>query len=320
MTETEQGLYAKALQRLRTEFLPAQIGKTFTSDDVYRFFQVDRKPNAVEAKKALGLVLYNLSKINKKPELEQNGKTYRIIDKSLNIIEWWNAVKGDTLKIKYPYGIEDHTSFGFEDSILVYPKDLIVIAGEGNTAKTCWCLNFMVENMDTYPCYYFTSEFNAPKFLDRMGHFDWVSIYKEDGTPKFVLAEQSEHWQDVIQPNAINIIDWVYLDDEMWKVRTIMKNIVANLDRGIAVVVLQKRSYKQVGEGGEGTKDLASVYFTIRNDKELKRPVLKVEKVKSPNSGIDEDGETILNPNFREWSFQVVQSGSRFHDITPLNK
>ncbi len=320
MTETEQGLYAKALQRLRTEFFPAQIGKTFTSDDVYRFFQVDRKPNAVEAKKALGLVLYNLSKINKKPELEQNGKTYRIIDKSLNIIEWWNAVKGDTLKIKYPYGIEDHTSFGFEDSILVYPKDLIVIAGEGNTAKTCWCLNFMVENMDTYPCYYFTSEFNAPKFLDRMGHFDWVSIYKEDGTPKFVLAEQSEHWQDVIQPNAINIIDWVYLDDEMWKVRTIMKNIVANLDRGIAVVVLQKRSYKQVGEGGEGTKDLASVYFTIRNDKELKRPVLKVEKVKSPNSGIDEDGETILNPNFREWSFQVVQSGSRFHDITPLNK
>ncbi len=320
MAVTEQGLYAKALQRLRNEFLPAQIGKTFTSDDVYRFFQIDRKPNAVEAKKALGLVLYNLSQVNKKPDLEQHGRVYRIIDRTLNTIEWWKAQAGDTLKINYPRGIEDGTSFGFEDSILVYPKDLIVIAGEGNSAKTAWCLNFMVENMDTYPCYYFTSEFNASKFLDRMGHFDWVNIYKEDGTPKFVLAEQKEYWQDVIQPNAFNIVDWIYLDDEMWKIRTIMKNIIDNLDRGIAVVVLQKRSYKQVGEGGESTKDLSSVYFTIRNDKELRQPVLKVEKVKSPNFGTDGEGNTILNPNFREWSFRIVNGGAKFHDITALDK
>ncbi len=320
MVDSEQGLYATALQRLKTEFLPSQTGKTFTSEDVYRFFQIDRRPNAVKAKKALGLVLYNLSQVNKKPDLEQNGKTYRIIDRTLNLIEWHKAKERDMLKIKYPRGIEDNTSFGFEDSILIYPKDLIVIAGEGNTAKTVFCLNLMVENMNTYPCYYFTSEFNESKFKDRMSHFNWVNIYKEDGTPQFTLAEQTQHWQDVIQPNAFNIIDWIYLDDEMWKVRTIMKNIIANLDRGIAVVVIQKRSYKQVGEGGEVTKDLASVYCTIRNDKELKQPVLKVEKVKSPNTGIDEEGNTIINPNFREWSFQIVQSGSRFYQITALDK
>ena len=318
MAEPDEGLYARALQRIREEFFPSQKGKTFTSEDVYRFFQIDRKPNAVEAKKALSSVLYNLSKVNKKPDLEQQGKTYRIIDRTLNLIEWWKAKKGDTLNLNYPRGIEDGTSFGFENSILVYPKDLIVIAGEGNSAKTSWCLNFMVENMDAYPCFYFTSEFNAPKFLDRMGHFDWVNIYKEDGTPKFTLAEQSKYWQDVIQPNAINIVDWIYLSDEMWKVRDTMKTITANLERGIAVVVLQKRSYKQVGEGGEGTKDLASVYFTIRNDKGLKCPVLKVEKVKTPKTGVDEEGNTILNPNFREWSFRIVQSGAKFHSIEAL--
>ncbi len=314
----EQGLYPKALQRLRTEFIPAYRDKTFTSDDVYRFFQIDRKPNSVEAKKALGQVLYNLSHVNKDAELEQRGKIYRIIDRTLNVIEWWKAHRGDTLNIRYPWSREDNTYFGFEESIKIYPKDLIVIAGEGNTAKTAFCLNMMVENMDTYPCYYFTSEFNDAKFIDRMSHFDWVDIYKEDGTPKFTLAEQSQHWQDVIQPDAINFVDWIYLDDEMWKVRTIMKNIIANLNRGLAIVVLQKRSYKQVGEGGESTKDLASVYFTIRNDKELKRPVLKVEKVKSPNSGMDEEGNTILNPNFREWSFRIVQSGSKFYSIEAL--
>jgi len=316
----EHGIYARVLQRIRTEFFPAYRGKPFTGDDVSRFFGVDRRPNSVEAKKAIGQVLYNLSHVNKKPEIEQNGRAYRIIDRNLNIIEWWKAQKGDTLKINWPRGIEDDSSFGFEDSILVYPKDLIVIAGEGNSAKTAFCLNLMIENMDTYPCYYFTTEFNDAKFIDRMGHFNWVNIYKEDGTPKFTLAEQAEHWQDIIQPNAFNFVDWVYLDDEMWKIRTIMKYIIANLERGIAIVVLQKRSYKQVGEGGEGTKDLASIYFTIRNDKEIKRPVLKVEKVKSPNSGTDSEGHTILNPNFREWSFQIVQSGAKFHDITALDK
>lgn len=318
MADIQKGLYAKALQRLRDEFFPAYRGKTFNSEEVYRFFQIDRRPNAIDAKKALGQVLYNLSHVNKDAELEQHGKIYRIIDRSLNTIEWWKAQKGDTLKINYPHGVEDNTSFGFEDSILIYPKDLIVIAGEGNTAKTAFCLNLMIENMDTYSCYYFTSEFNDAKFIDRMSRFDWVNIYKDDGTPKFVLAKQSQHWQDVIQPDAINIVDWIYLNDEMWKVRTIMGNIIDNLNRGIAVIVLQKRSYKQVGEGGEGTKDLASVYFTIRNDKELKMPVLKVEKVKSPGSGIDGEGKTILNPNFREWSFQIVQQGSRFHNITPI--
>ncbi len=319
MTDTT-GLYSKALSRIRSEFYPSVQDKTFTSEDVYRFFSLDKKPNSVEAKKVIGEVLYNLSHVNKKNELEQIGKTYRIVDRTLKVIEWWKAVKGDTLKINYPRGIEDNTTFGFEDSIIAYPRDLFVLAGEGNTAKTAWCINFMVENMDTYPCFYFTSEFNDAKFVDRMSHFTWANLFKENGEPKFTLVEQTEHWQDKIQPNAINIIDWIYLDDEMWKIRTIMKNIIDNLDRGLAVVVLQKRSYKTVGEGGEGTKDLASVYLTIRNDKDLKKTVLKVEKVKSPRSGIDELGHTILNPNFREWSFEVVNNGSKFYNITPLDK
>ena len=317
MVEIGHGLYARALERFRTEFMPTNYGKTFNSDDVYKFFEISRKPNATEIKRALGQVLFNLSNKNKVKELEQNGKSYRIIDRTLNTIEWWKAQRGDTLKLNWPRGVEDSSSFGFEDSIVVYPKDLIVLAGEGNSAKTSFCLNLMIENMDYYPVYYFTNEFNSPKFIDRMSHFDWVKLYKEDGTPKFTLAEQSQNWQDVIQPNALNIVDWIYLDDEMWKVRTVMKSIIANLDRGIAVVVIQKRSYKQVGEGGEATKDLASVYFVIKNDQETGRKVLKVEKVKTPGAGQNSKGETIIDPNYKKWSFTVVQSGSRFHDIRP---
>jgi len=304
------GLYKRAKEAFEQKFMPVYQGKNFTSEDVYHFFSVDRKPNAVEFKRVLGQVLYELSQRNKSRQLEQTGRYYRIINRTLNEIEWWNAKRGDIFPFVWPYGVEDNTSFGFDENIVIYPKDLIVIAGEGNSAKTTICLNMVVNNMDAYPIYYFSSEFNAPKFADRMSHFDWVDIYDAKGKPKFILAEHTHHWQDVIQPNAINIIDWIYLADETWKIRDIMKSVVASLDRGIAVIVLQKRSYKTVGEGGEATKDLASVYFTIRNDKELRQPILKVEKVKTPG---------INNPNFKQYSFRVVQSGSKLHDIQELD-
>ena len=308
--------YSHALQKFREEFMPVKFNERFTADDVYRFFLLDKRPNAIEAKRAFGQVMYDLSTRNKVKELEQSGKFYRVINRELNLIEWWKAKRGDTLKLIYPYGVDDGTGFGFEDAIILYPKDLIVIAGEGNSAKTSFCLNLLINNMDTMPCYLFTNEFNDAKFIDRMEHFNWVNLYKEDGTPKFVVAEQTQYWQDVVQPDALNVVDWIYLDDEMWKIRTMMKNIIANLNRGIAVVVIQKRSYKQIGEGGEATKDLASVYFTLRNDKDTKRVVLKVEKVKTNGQSVDDSGHiTYHNVNFKEYSFRIVQSGSKFHDI-----
>jgi len=319
MTEEQQeGLYTKALERMRNEFFPTQHGKTFVSDDVYRFFRVDRMDNAVEIKRSLAQVLYNLTHKNKTPELEQTGKVYRIIDRELNVIEWWKALKGDTVKLAYPVG-DDGTTFGFEKSVVMYPGDLIVVAGEGNSAKTLWCLNFMVENLDTMPCYYFTSEFNDAKFVDRMRHFDWVELFDKDGKPRFTVVKQGDNWQDKIQPNCINIIDWIYIDKDMFKVRGILDKMLKRVGRGILVAVLQKRSYKEFGEGGEGTKDLSSVYLTIRNDAVLKKKVLKVEKVKTPNT-VDDEGRPIQNPNYKEWSFSTNTVGSRLHNIQQLHE
>jgi len=304
----ESGIYARARQALREKWLPLNLGKTFTAEDVYRFFKLDHRTNSIEAKRAFGQALYELSRRKKNPELEQRGRNYRVIDKTLNVIEWWDTKENDTLKINWPYGVEDNTSFGFDESILVYPGDLIVVAGEGNKGKTAFCLNFIVNNMDTMPCYYFTSEFNSAKFKDRMGKFDWVDIMK-DGKPKFTLAEQSENFQDVVQPNAINIFDWIRIDEDLFLTRAVLQSIIKPLDRGIAVCVLQKRSYKKVGEGGEGTMDLASVYLTIRYDEKIASNVLRVNKVKSPG---------LSDPNYKEFKFSIVQSGSKFHAIEEL--
>jgi hypothetical protein len=300
------------LERFRNEFVPANRGKYFSSEDVYRFFQIDRKPNAVEAKRALGQVLYDLSTRNKNNELEQRGKNYRIINRNIEVIEWHKAKRGNVFPLVWPFGVEDNTSFGFDESIVLYPRDLIVIAGEGNQGKTSFCLNLLVNNMDTYKCYYFSSEYVSvdpeenSKFADRIDSIDWVNPYKEDGTPKFVVAKHPEFWQDIIQPDGVNIIDWIRPPADQWDVRATYAPIIQNLNKGIAIVAIQKRSYKSVGEGGEATKDFASAYFTIRYDDKLGKRVLKVEKVKNHGTS---------DPNYKQFSFELVDGGNKFHDI-----
>jgi len=300
--------YSKAMAAFKEKYMPVNEGKTFTIEDVLRFFGCmnDNK----EARQAYYMVLYNLSQVNKQPILERKNKNYRIINSSLKVIDWHQDTNKGTIHIEWPYSPQDNHSFGFDDDIILYEGDMILIAGEGNRGKTAWVLNMMINNCDKMPVYYFTSEFNAPKFRDRMKEFKWRSFLKEDGSPKFTVAEQVDNWQDVIQPDALNIIDWMKLDDEMWKIRGIMDGIKNKLKKGVAVICIQKRTYKKYGEGGEYSKDLASVYLTMSYDDKMKVNTLYVDKVKTPG---------LVDPNFSKWSFNIYK-GAEFANIKKVVK
>lgn len=312
----DKGLYSRALTALREQWLPMQKGKTFTNDDVYRFFKLDRLGDvegytSAEYKKAFGDALYNITHVNKVATLEQTGNRYRLIDSTLREIKWWDGDAQPPFELVWPYGVEDESGFGFEDSIILTEGDIIGLSGEGNRGKTTFCLNITVNNCDKYECVYFTSEFNDVKFRRRIAKFDWVDIWKPDGTPKFRLAKQEQNFQDVIVPDAINIIDWIRLDDEPWKINQIMDKIQSKLGKGICIVSLQKRTYKSHAVGGEGSMDYASAYFTLYHDKNLMSDVLKVEKVKEPGNS---------NPNFKKFKFMIVEGGSRFHGIEEIKE
>jgi len=300
--------YSKAMAAFKEKYIPVNEGKTFTIEDVLRFFGCmnDKK----EARQAYYRVLYELSTVNKKQLLERKNKNYRIINSSLKVIDWHQDINKGTIAIEWPYSPQDNRSFGFDDDIVLYEGDMILIAGEGNRGKTAWVLNMMINNCDKMPVYYFTSEFNAPKFRDRMKEFKWRSFLKEDGSPKFTVADQVDNWQDVIQPDALNIIDWMKLDDEMWKIRGIMDGIKNKLKKGLAVICIQKRTYKKYGEGGEYSKDLASVYLTMSYDDKMKVNTLYVDKVKTPG---------LVDPNFSKWSFNIYK-GAEFANIKKVVK
>ena len=302
--ESKEGLYARAHAKL-LELKPVLVGRTFYTKDIWEMIGLQNKPEHSPFKKALADVLNNLSNINKEPIIARDGKTFRFIELEVPQIKWWQPTEKKLLEIKWPRGINDDTSFGFEESIKIYPGDLVVVAGEGNRGKTTFALNMLIENMDNYPCTYYSSEFNEIKFRDRIERFNWVDVMK-NGLPKFEVLPRQQYYEDLISKrrNNINIIDWIRMDEDPWKIRALLDRITQPLDQGICVVIQQKRTYKNVGEGGEGSVDLASVYLIMTNQR------LKVEKVKVPN---------LYDPNYKNFGFELV-SGTKFFNIREVKK
>ncbi len=313
MTE-DKGHYARAHKAFEEKFLPAHKGVVFNREKVYNFLGVRNTPQHTPLKEAIGQVLYKLSdknKDNKNPLLGQVSRdSYRIIENEINEIKWWKGDVKPVLPIRWPYGVDDATEFGFEDSIVIYPGDVIGLAGEGNKGKTCIALNFLLNNLALFPTsIYFTSEFNESKFKDRIKHFTWVNIMDDKGIPKFRLAKHEENFQDVIVPDGLNIIDWVDMPDEPWKIGQIFKKTSDKLTTGIAFICMQKRSYKKFAVGGEAAMDYASAFFSIIYDENISSNVLKVEKVKTPGK---------VNCNYRKYRFGI-EKGAKLFAIEELH-
>jgi len=243
-----------------------------------------------------------LSYLVKTGELEKVRGQYRFIDKEVEFVEWENA---DVLPIKglvYPYDVERSDGFGFEDYVILYPGDLIVIAGNSNAGKTTWCLNFLVNNMDKFKCRFITNELgDKQKFKARISHFDWVDVLDKNGKGKFEVIKRYTNWQDIILPDAINIIDWINLaGDRTYDIGMVMQSIQAKLGSGLGIIAIQKGEGNPLGRGKDFSRDLASLYLAIDYEK------LTVVKCKSWEKD---------NPNNKMFGFRVVDRGSKFTDI-----
>lgn len=292
LREKNTGDY-RSLRLAIYEWYPHRVG-WFSSGEIDSQFKVYTR----EGKHNRWIILERLVKAGKLEKHPFTGK-HRVIDKTVDIVEWWKADPNKTLELNWPRGIEDDTNFGL-DNVLIYPQSPIIVAGVSNMGKSTWLLNFMIENMDKYPCLYMTSEWSPEQCSARLRNFDWVELLNGDGTPKFKMIKRYRDWQDVIEPNSINLIDFVRVDKDFFIVPAIINACKQKLDGGIVVIAIQKSKFKEFGVGGEGTLDDAQLYLNIDYEK------LTIIKAKSYRGD---------NPNGKKYSFKIVEHGSRFHDI-----
>jgi hypothetical protein len=292
----ETGLY-KTASKAVDKWLRLHKGETFDLDVICRQMEIkdSEKRNLITIKLAYEV---------KQGKLEKSNRIYRYIDNTTKYINWLNNNETETLKITWPYGIEDQTHFGFDGHAVISPGDVIGIAGVTNTGKTTWATNFLWCNMDDYPCTLMGNEYTAGKFKRRIQPMlAWANPLKDDGVPKFELIDRRSNWKDIIRPNGINIVDWIDPRSggfEFYDINMIIEGMQSKLDRGILMFVLQKDPNKDTGTGGQSSEHLSSLYLTMDFGK------MTVRKCKEWNGH---------DPNREMYGFTIVNQGCQFHGI-----
>jgi hypothetical protein len=290
------GNYAKVAFTVK-EFIDEHPDERFDLDTICRNLDISGGQN----RRYVSIELARQVEKGKLEKLASGAHSYyKYVNTFKRIVPWYNADVNNTIPIRWPRSHRDDTGFGFSNSILVSQGNLIVIAGVSNMGKTGFAQNFLFENMDLMPCQMMVNEYNPGSFKRRIDKMGWANPFNDKGEPKFVLVERHEDWKYAIEPDAINIIDWINIaDGDFYRIGTIMEGIQGKLNKGIAMLVLQKTENKDLGTGGQFSEHLAAVYLSIDKNR------LTVRKAKEYNGS---------NPNNSMWGFEI-EEGVDFNNI-----
>jgi hypothetical protein len=215
---------------------------------------------------------------------DRNG-CFEIIQKiEENIIDLASA-DNSCLPIKFPLGVHE--------LVKIMPKNIIIVAGEGNSGKTAFLLNIAARNMIDHKVFYFSSEMGGAElkervlnFTDKMPYDFWIK--------HCTFIEQSSDFDITIRPNDINIIDFLEIHDEFYKIGGYIKKIFDKLDKGIAIIAIQKNVGRDEGLGGARSLEKARLYLAMRPG------VIKIVKAKNWVSGL-------INPNGLEKQYKLAK-------------
>lgn len=182
---------------------------------------------------------------------------YRKINQDVEVIDWKNA-QDKEYPIRWPLGLDE--------LVKLYPGNVVVLAGASNTGKTSWCLELIRLNQEKHTVSYFNSEMAAAELRLRLAMFskDVITLDKWN----FRAVERSSNFADVIDPEGFNIIDFMEVYDDFWKVGGWIRDIHARLKNGIAVIMIQKKSstkkeQQKYARGGELTIEKPRLYLAM---------------------------------------------------------
>lgn len=177
---------------------------------------------------------------------------YRLIDKNPRIMDL-SAPEVERVKIELP--------FLLHDLVTLYPKNIILVSGEKDAGKTAFAMNTAYMNRESWAVRYFNSEMGVEELRGRLRKFN----YPMKDWEKVTWVEQANQFEDHIDPNGLNIIDFLEVGAEAYTVTEDIRRVFDKLDRGILLIVMQKRSYKEYAVGGEGTLEKARLAVNLEH-------------------------------------------------------
>jgi hypothetical protein len=199
---------------------------------------------------------------------------------------------------------------GLNDKVRIMEKNIIIIAGGSDAGKTAFLLNVAMLNLGEGKISYFSSEMGPLELRGRLEYF------AEEGIPldhwkKVNFLSRSQNFADVIDPEGINIIDYLEIHNDFYLVGQLIKDIFDRLTSGIAFIAIQKPEGRETALGGGRSLDKARLYIALdrpdqKSDDKWERENNKARIVKAKNWF-----DPLANPNGLEMFYKLVK-GHKF--------
>jgi hypothetical protein len=227
------------------------------------------------------------------PAPGKNYGWYRQVNKEL-VEQDVQGAEGEATDLWLPLGLSD--------KVKLFPGDIGIFAGTPNVGKTCFTLNIALENAaKDFEINYFNSEMSSIELKERIELFNagW------DAWNGVKFYRRSENFQDVVfgGKNVINIIDFLQVHDEFYKIGATLFEIHKRLNDSICIINMQKNPGQDTALGGFRTLELPRLAVAIESGK------CKITKAKAWR-----DKEK--NPNGSSCKFKLVHG----HDLIPYNR
>lgn len=203
-----------------------------------------------QQKNAARVAIHRLGKKGILERHSQRDGIYRRVETECEEIDWRKASTQD-LNLNWPLGLSQ--------LVKIYPGNIVVVAGVQNSGKTAFLLNLIKQNMNNHQIHYFSSEMGGTELKLRLQKFKDINLDEW----RMNAWERSGNFADAIKPDAINIIDFLEIHEDFWKVGRMLKDIHDRLRKGIVVVALQKSKEKEVGRGGDMGLEKPRLYLAM---------------------------------------------------------
>ena len=251
----------------------------FSSQD---FFRVSQLQQTIRIQKTISQGFSRL--VNEGIIERYGGKNglFRKVETECEVVDFLNCeLKTSTISLP----------LGLSELVEVYPSNIIMLAGVSNMGKTAFMIDMIYRNMDKMDVWYFNSEMDGPELKKRLKNFKSVDSLRDW---KFNSRSVTENMEDVVASGEgkLNIIDYLEIDDEFYKISGMIRRIHKKLDGAVAVIAIQKRPGALVGLGGFG-----SIYKS-RLAINIEKGICEVYKAKN--------WKTKRNPNGLCRKFEIV--------------
>jgi len=277
--------------------LTRQMVETFVDleEDEFSLEKLRLKHNIDPASSTFKMAISNLKE---KRRIKWIGRgMYRKV-KPVEPVVWWEGETEDPLDFRFPRSYDDDTEFGIENMVEVFAGDLVLLTGRTNGGKTAIALRVLMGSEYTA-----ANGQASPKFKRRMKRMSWANWLK-DGKPRFDLLPVGADYEDYVELDKLNIIDWISLPGEYYLIDRVMKAIKDRVGKGVAVVVLQKNKDAEFAEGGERTQRYADVELRI-DAFGKSESLLTIGKVKAPKG----------RATGRTFAFEIIDYGANLLNI-----